>query len=88
MDLFKSPKPTVDPDQLVQVKSWVYDSLDLALDIPVSISQLLCHEPDCPPLETVIAVMTQPPQQYKLHKGLSDITLADVQCLKSESHSC
>jgi hypothetical protein len=46
--------------------------------IAISISQLQCHEPGCPPLETVIAVMTQPPQTFKVHAAAGEITRPDL----------
>ncbi|MEL6777956.1 MAG: hypothetical protein AAFO06_11930 [Cyanobacteria bacterium J06597_16] len=46
--------------------------------MPISISQLKCTEPGCPPLETVIAVMSQPPQTYKIHRPAAEIERADV----------
>ncbi|MBE9069327.1 hypothetical protein IQ260_22035 [Leptolyngbya cf. ectocarpi LEGE 11479] len=74
------------PAQLQQIKSWVYQTLALEETIPVSISQLTCTEPGCPPLETVISVMTQPPKTYKLHQPAAEISQADVvQALRAEN---
>ena len=81
MDLFKTPTPTADPEQIKRLKAWVHEAFEISADVPVSISQLACHEPDCPPTETVIAVMTHPPQQYKLHRPVSEITQSDIQSL-------
>ncbi|MEM1255466.1 MAG: hypothetical protein AAGI69_23765 [Cyanobacteria bacterium P01_H01_bin.21] len=64
-----------------QVKTWVYDRLKLDPDIGISVSQLQCKEPDCPPIETVITILSQPAQQYKIHKALDDIELDDLICL-------
>ena len=82
MDLFKTSTPKADPEQIRQLKAWVHEALDISADIPVSISQLACHEPDCPPVETVIAIMTQPPQQFKLHRPLCDIGQSDIHALQ------
>lgn len=81
MDLFKTSTPKADPGQIERLKAWVYEALEISADVPVSISQLTCHEPDCPPIETVIAVMTQPPQQYKLHRAASEIAKQDIDAL-------
>lgn len=79
MGLFDSSAANkISPTQLKQLKSWVYQSLSLNEDIPISISQLTCTEPGCSPLETVIAVMTQPPQTYKIHQPAAEICEADV----------
>ncbi len=81
MDLFKTSTPKADPGQIKRLKAWVHEVFDIAADVPVSISQLACHEPDCPPIETVIAIMAHPPQQYKLHQSVSEITQSDIQAL-------
>ncbi|MEM9272422.1 MAG: hypothetical protein AAGA80_05590 [Cyanobacteria bacterium P01_F01_bin.143] len=78
MNLFTKSTPKVDLEKLQQIKSWTYHNLAIAPEISISISQLQCHEPDCPTLETVIAVMTNPPRQYKIHKSASEITEEDI----------
>lgn len=78
MNLFDPSPPKISPTQLQQLKAWVYKALALDAAVPVSISQLKCTEPGCPPLETVIAVMTQPPQTYKIHRPATEIEQADI----------
>ncbi|MEO1592544.1 MAG: hypothetical protein AAFU71_14820 [Cyanobacteria bacterium J06632_22] len=78
MSLFGAPTPKVSAAQLQQLKVWVYESLALSPEVSVSISQLRCTEPGCSPIETVIAVMTQPPETYKIHAPASDLTQQDV----------
>ncbi len=78
MSLFKQ-RPAASPEKLRQLKTWVYEALDLPTDVPVSISQLQCHEPGCPPIETVIAVMSQLPQTYKIHAAVEAIAKSDVE---------
>ncbi|MDJ0678065.1 MAG: hypothetical protein QNJ36_22225 [Calothrix sp. MO_167.B42] len=64
--------------QTQQIKQWVYQALEINPEIPISLSQLQCTEPGCPPVETVINVMTTPTQQYKIHKSLTEIEYADI----------
>jgi hypothetical protein len=78
MNLFTKSTPPVNLEKLKQIKAWVYQKLEINPEISISISQLQCHEPGCPPLETVIAVMTNPPIQYKIHKPVSQITEKDL----------
>ena len=79
MGLFDSSASNkISPAQLQQLKGWVYQALSLNAENQVSISQLTCTEPGCSPLETVIAVMTQPPQTYKIHQPAADIGEEDV----------
>ncbi|MDV3352191.1 hypothetical protein D0962_02590 [Leptolyngbyaceae cyanobacterium CCMR0082] len=78
MNLFSQSRPKPNLAALQQIKTWVYDLLKLDPDIGISVSQLQCKEPDCPPIETVITILSQPAQQYKIHKALDDIELDDL----------
>ena len=78
MNLFSQSRPKPNLAALQQIKTWVYDLLKLDLDIGISVSQLQCKEPDCPPVETVITIFNQPAQQYKIHKALDDIEQVDL----------
>jgi len=89
MNLFKQQRPIANPAAIQQLKGWVYESLALSAEVPISISQLQCHEPGCPPIETVIAVMTQPTQTYKIHAAAADITQRQVvTALHGETPPC
>ena len=82
MSLFKQQRPAANPQQLQQIKTWAYEILAVSAETPISISQLQCHEPCCPPIETVIAVMGQPPQTFKIHAAADDVSYdAVVQAL-------
>ena len=78
MNLFSQSKPKSDPAALQQLKTWVYDCLKLDPEVSISVSQLQCKEPGCPPIETVITILSQPAQHYKIHKALDDIKRVDV----------
>lgn len=73
MNLFRQQRPSANPEHIQQIKTWVSEILDLTSDASISISQLQCHEPGCPPIETVIAVMTQPTQTFKIHAAADDV---------------
>ncbi|NJM64762.1 MAG: hypothetical protein HC772_00310 [Leptolyngbyaceae cyanobacterium CRU_2_3] len=78
MNLFSQSKLKADPAKVQQLKTWIYERLKLDPEITVSISQLQCKEPGCPPIETAIAVLTQPAQQFKVHKTIDEIEQADL----------
>ena len=80
-------RPKRDIALIRQVKEWVYDSLPVSAEATVSIMELECHEAGCPPLETVIAVMEKGKEtrQWKLHKPMPEITLADIVELATKS---
>lgn len=88
MNLFNQPRPSTHPEHLQRLKFWTQDRLNLADTVPISISQLQCHEPGCPPIETVIAVMTQPPQSFKIHRAAGEISRNDLnQAIDAECSS-
>ncbi len=75
---FGKQKPKANIEQIRQVKEWIYKAFQLDEEISVSLSQLQCTEAGCPPIETVIAVMSNPTQQYKIHKSIAEIEYQDI----------
>lgn len=70
-----------DPDKAALVKRWASEAFELPPEVTVMVTELRCSEPDCPPLETVIAVMRDDqrgPANHKLHKPLAEVTRDDV----------
>jgi len=63
-----------------EVKTWVKQRLDLGEADLVSVAELACHEPDCPPIETVLTVHDAEGERptWKVHKPLEEIEEADV----------
>jgi len=78
MNLFKQNRPAASPAAIQQLKAWMYEALQLPETVPISVSQLQCHEPGCPPIETAIVVMTQPPQTFKIHAAAGDISQTEL----------
>ena len=78
MNLFSQSRPKSNPATLQQLKTWIYDLLKLDPEVSISVSQLQCKEPGCPPIETAITILSQPAQQYKIHKALDDIEQVDL----------
>jgi hypothetical protein len=56
-----------------QIADLVRARLGLSGDTAVTVSQLRCREPGCPPVETVVAVLTRPPRRWTLHRPLAEI---------------
>ncbi|MEM7579906.1 MAG: hypothetical protein AAF316_08635 [Cyanobacteria bacterium P01_A01_bin.80] len=69
-------------EKIKQIKQWIYQALQIDDEIYISLSQLQCTEPGCPPVETVINIMTNPVQQYKIHKSIAEIEYTDISLLK------
>jgi hypothetical protein len=62
------------------IKAWTRELLALDDDVVVSVNELSCALPDCPPTETVILLMFpgQPPVQGSVHKAMCDVTHDDI----------
>jgi len=68
------------PGRAGQVKIWITEHLSLAQTDLVTVAELACHEPDCPPVETVVTVHTSADQRrvWHIHKPLADIDKTDI----------
>jgi hypothetical protein len=49
------------------------ETLGLPDDVAVTVQQLSCAEPGCPPVETVIAVLAAPQRRWTIHRPLTEI---------------
>ena len=76
-----STRATVDMSHVRRVKEWTRTAFELSDEVSLLVTQLECREENCPPLETVIAILDTPgqPRQFKLHKSVADIVENDVQ---------
>ena len=74
-------RPKRDPALIRKIKEWAYECLPISKDATVSIMELQCYEPDCEPLETVIAVMEQKgkTRQWKFHKPIPELSRKDLE---------
>ena len=63
------------------VKTWVIERLGLDDSDLVTVAELVCHEPDCPPVETLISVydIDGNRRDWRMHKSIAEITKSDVQ---------
>ena len=82
MDLFKRRKSS---GRAGSVKAWVIEGFGLDEDDVVTVAELACHEPDCPPIETLISVhkVDGSRRDWRMHKPLVEITETDVQKILS-----
>ncbi|CUX49180.1 hypothetical protein G3A56_17540 [Rhizobium oryzihabitans] len=62
------------------LKQWTRELLCLSADDTVSVSELSCALPDCPPMETVILVLSTSGEsrQWSVHKALLDVAFDDI----------
>ena len=71
------------PDQLAairQVKEWVRERFSLDEDVAISVSELACATPGCPPVDTVVAFWTAPDvrHHFRIFKAAQDVTEDDL----------
>ncbi|MCZ4093328.1 hypothetical protein [Sinorhizobium psoraleae] len=61
------------------IKQWTREALMLCDDAVVSVNELACHLPGCPPKETVVLVMQGARTlQVSIHKAMQDLTEDDI----------
>ena len=66
-------------EQARAIKQWTSACLELAEETVVSVNELACHLPGCPPKETVILVMNaERTLQASIHKALTEVAEADI----------
>lgn len=68
------------PDRAGMVKTWVTEHLGLAEADLVTVAELACREPGCPPVETVVTVHGPDGARraWHIHRALADIGRTDV----------
>ncbi|MGE0400286.1 MAG: hypothetical protein AB7T06_26465 [Kofleriaceae bacterium] len=70
-----------------QLKGRVVALLGLDDSVVVTVNELQCSEPGCPPIETVIGVLAPGAnRQFKVHKPLMDVTDHDLQSALRGEH--
>ncbi len=82
--------PKADPRRLTAIrmlKELARELFEATEHDGVSVVELACSEPGCPPLETVVAVLRpgSEPRQVKVHKAAVDVTEADLRAALSQA---
>ena len=75
------------PGHASQVKSWASQYLVLTETDLVTVAELACHEPGCPPVETVVTVhaLAGPPHSWHIHRPLAEVDQAAIVAALSET---
>jgi len=70
-----------------EIKSWVCEVFHLTEDTTVLVTELRCSEPECPPIETVLAVFADAgkPIQHKILKPMDGVLFDDIVLLTTQS---
>ena len=79
--MFDRKRP--DPVAVQIIKSWAAEYLRLPGNARLSISELYCLEPECPPVETVITARTTDglAKDWRIAKSINDVKAIDVKGL-------
>jgi len=79
MSLF-DPRPRADPAAVARLKAWARELWDVPPDGSVTVTELRCSEPGCPPLETVVVISPRAGEtfQRKVHRPAAEVTRADL----------
>jgi hypothetical protein len=89
LDLYGKTSSTDRAARVRSIKEWARDLLRLSEDATLMVTELHCSEPGCPPLETVIAVLsTGETTQLKIHKPIEDVTRADIEQQAAQNPRC
>ncbi len=79
-DVFGGTRAPRNPQAVAEIKACVLRQLGLGEDCAVTISEIVCPDPGCPDLETVILIMRrgERTRALKIRKPLAAVTELDV----------
>ena len=82
--LFDPNRP--DPENVRRIKLLVAERFGLPESATLAVAELRCHEPDCPPVETVITAREADGsmRDWRVAKPLSDVVRADIEKLENQ----
>ena len=68
------------PGRAGMVKAWVSEHLNLEETDLLTVAELACHEPDCPPVETVVTLHRSSGSRktWRVPKSLAEIDEDDI----------
>lgn len=71
---------------IARIRDWTRDALALDEAVLISVNELACPEPGCPPRETIILVMPKEaaPIRARIHKAMAEVTAGDVRTAFAE----
>ncbi|SMD17616.1 hypothetical protein [Rhizobium sp. RU36D] len=68
------------------IKAWTRELFGLSDDAVVSVNELACHMPGCPPKETVVLMMlADRTVQVSIHKPMLDVSREDIATASSKA---
>ena len=84
--MFNKKKPNV--ELIRKLKIQISEKYQLPESTIISVAELACHEPDCPPIETVITARAEDGsmQNWRVGKSIDKIEESDLSRLEKHFH--
>ncbi len=81
--LFERHRP--DPEAVRRVKAFVTAHFALPETTTLAVAELRCHEPGCPPIETVVTARDADGniRDWRIAKPLGEVAASDVEMLEA-----
>ncbi len=81
-------RKTQNIEKIRNLKLLISNKYELSDNTIISIAELSCHEPDCPPIETVITVRYEngSMKNWRVAKPISEVEETDIYELQEHSH--
>ena len=81
-------RKTQNIEKIRNLKLLISNKYKLSDNTIISIAELSCHEPDCPPIETVITVRYEngSMKNWRVAKPISEVKETDIYELEEHSH--
>ncbi|MYA89900.1 MAG: hypothetical protein F4X97_15855 [Boseongicola sp. SB0662_bin_57] len=75
-----------DPKAVRRIKALMAERFGLPESTTLAVAELRCHEPDCPPVETVITAREADGsvRDWRVAKALCDVGRADIEMLGNQ----
>ena len=82
---FMFDRKKINPEIMRKVKTLIQEQFNLSDDTLISLSELNCHEPSCPPIETVITTRAINGESciWRIAKPISEIKIEDIKKLEN-----
>ena len=63
-----------------RIRAWVREAFGLGEDSAITVMEIRCADPDCPPHATVIGLLDVPGQakQYQIYKPMAEVLREEV----------
>ena len=74
------------PEIIRNLKTVFIEKFSISKDSTISVAELRCHEPNCPPVETVFTVRKSDGsiQDWRISKSANEIQIKDIEILYDE----